>query len=130
MASSDLEAKDQLVDTMDRCLAMQSSHLTCLKAGCLTKIGQWLEERQILFAHLRQALTDSLDSGLDTELRALLLERLHCILNTEKALFSLAEQQHSILSEKLIVIRRGKRTLGHYGSTIKNQPPQFVADKG
>jgi len=129
MASSNAEVQNRLVDAFDRCLTMQADHLTCLKAGCLTKISQCLEERQLVIARLRQTLTGIQTSGLDANLRALLLEKLHCILSTEKTLFTLAEQQRSALLAKITVIRRGKRTLGRYGSSIKNQPPQFINDK-
>lgn len=130
MASSAIDGNKQLLAAFDRCLAMQADHLTCLQAGSLTKIALWLEERQAMVACLRQELADAQTSELDDELRALLLERLRCILDTEKVLFTFATQQRSALAEKLTVIRRGKRTLGRYGSTVKNQPPQFVSDQG
>lgn len=130
MASSTAELKNQLVDVFDRCLAMQADHLTGLKVDGLTKINQWVEERQTMVVGLQQALTDSHTSGLDPEFRTLLLEKLRCIMSTERVLFTLAKQQRSALAEQLSVIRRGKMTLGRYGSTIKNPPPQFVSDKG
>ena len=130
MASLNLVTNDQLVDTFDRCIAMQVTQLACLKAGCLTEINQWLEERQTVIANLRETLAGVQVSALDMELRALLLEKLRNILSTEELLFTLAKQQRSSLSEKLTVIRRGKRTLGRYGSTSKNQPPQFVNNRG
>ena len=130
MASSNGEVNNQLVAAFDRCLAMQAEHLACLQDGCMTKIAQWLEERQAMVACLRQALADVQASGLEAGLRALLLEKLRIILDTEKVLFTLAGQQRFALAEKITAIRRGKRTLGRYGSTIKNNSPQFVRDKG
>jgi hypothetical protein len=121
---------NRLVDVFDSCIALQARYLIGLEAGCLTEIGQWLEEQQAMVAGLRQALAGFQSSGIDDELQALLLDKLSLILSTEKVLFTLAEQQRSILSEKITVLRRGKRTLVCYGSVGKNTPPQLVSDKG
>lgn len=130
MASSNAERKNQLIEAFDRCLTVQAEHLADLQAGCLTKINQWLEERQQMIGGLRQAFADNQTSGFDTEFRALLLEKLRGIMGTEEVLFTLTQQQRSALSEQLSLIRRGKMTLGRYGSTIKNPPPKFVSDQG
>lgn len=130
MASSYAAMDNQLFAVFDRCLAMQADHLAGLQAGGLAKIDQWLEERQAMMARLQQSLADRQAAGLDEELRVLVLEKLRCILNTEKVLFALAEQQRSALSEQLSGIRRGKLALGRYGATGKHHRLQFVSDKG
>ncbi len=130
MASSKVEVKSRLIDAIDRCLAVQADHLAGLKSGCLAKINQWLEERQTIVARLRQSLTEAQRAGLDADLRSLLLEKIACILDTEKVIFSLAEEQRAALEGRLSGLRRGKRTLGRYGPTIKSCPPQFVSDNG
>lgn len=131
MASLNLESGKYLLgDIFDRCLAMQSEHLAGLQTGLLAKAPQWLEERRAIVSQLAQALTDVTSSEVDEEYRALLLKKLRCILSTEKVLFTLAGQQRKAMFEKITVIRRGKRTLGLYGSTCKKQLPQFVSDNG
>ena len=129
MASSDKELKSRLVGDIDHCHAVQMEHLAGLKAGGLNKISQWLEERQVMVARLRQALADLQPTRLDDELRALLLDKISSILDTEKVLFSIAEQQRTALADKLTTMRRGKRALSRYGSG-PNRLPQFVSDKG
>ncbi|MDD5759665.1 MAG: hypothetical protein PHI06_11365 [Desulfobulbaceae bacterium] len=131
MASSTLETGKYLLgDVFDRCLAMQAEHLAGLQAGLLAKAQQWLEERQVIVSQLGQALTEIKKFEFDDEYRDLLLKKLGRILSAEKVLFSLVSQQREIVSEKITVIRRGKRTLCLYSSTCKGQSPQFVSDKG
>ena len=129
MASSENELKNRLVGDLDHCHAVQMEHLAGMKAGSLNKINQWLEERQLMVARLRQALANVQPTELDDELRALLLEKIGCILDTETVLFTIAEQQRTALAEKLTTMRRGKRALGRY-SPGHNRLPQFVSDKG
>jgi len=129
MALSKVEAKNQLADAIDRCLAVQADHLAGLKDGCLNKINQWLEERQSIVARLRQSLAEVQAAGLDAEARAVLLEKIGCILDTEKVIFAVAEQQRNALADKMNTVRRGRMTLGRYGASPANRPPRFVSDK-
>lgn len=130
MAFSGAELREQIVGVLDRCLAMQAGHVAGLESGGLTEINQWIEERQAMLASLSHAFDDSRIAGMEEGLRAVLAEKLGRILSTEEVLFKLAQQQREFLSAKLSMVRRGKMTLGLYGSTSKNQPPQFVSDKG
>ena len=123
------EVKNMVIAAMERCLAMQADHLTGLKKGCLTKINQWLEERQAMVARLRQVLAEAQASEIDADLRALLLDRLAAILDGEKLLFAIAEQQRTDLHEKVSVLRRGKRALNGYSPTISLRPPRFVSNQ-
>lgn len=126
----DNELKNRLVEDIEHCHAVQMEHLAGLKAGGLNKISQWLDERQAMVARLRQSLADVQPAGLDDELRALLLTKISSILDTEKELFDIAEQQRGRLAEQLTAMRRGKRALGSYGTARHNRPPRFVSDKG
>ncbi len=124
------EVKHQVANAFDRFFAMQTKHCTCLTAGCLTEIAQWNQERQAIVDLLFQTLSGLHTANLDPELRTLMLEKIRYLLSKEKMLLTIAEQQRTTLSEKITVIRRGRRTLGCYGSANKNLPPQFVSDKG
>lgn len=129
MASS-TEIKGMIMAAVERCLAMQADHLAGLKTGSLAKIGQWLEERQAMIAGLRQVLSEAqAAAAVDADLRGLLLNQLSCILDREKVLFAIAEEQRNGLQEQLATIRRGKRTLTGYGPGLDKSPPRFVSDK-
>ncbi len=129
MPSSEEELKRRLLETIDHCLAMQEEHVGGLQAGNLSEISQWTEERQGMVARLQQALTGVQSTGLDAELRELLIEKLGRILETEKELFAIAEQHRRVLAGKITSLRRGKRALNRYGSG-HNLPPRFISDNG
>lgn len=127
--ATNAEVRDMVIAALERCLAMQADHLAGLKKGCLSKINQWLEERQAMVARLRQALAEVQPSQIDADLRALLLDRLAAILDGEQVIFAIAEQQRTDLQEKVSVLRRGKRALNGYGPTIIHRPPRFVSEQ-
>jgi hypothetical protein len=128
--ASTTEVRNLVLAAAERCLAMQAEHLAGLKTGCLSKINQWLEERQAMVARLRQAMAHVHPSEVDEELRELLLDKIGCILDREKVLYSIAEGQRSNVRNQLTVIRRGRRALHGYGTGINNLAPHFVSDKG
>lgn len=82
-----------------------------------------------MIACLPQLFAEVQSKGIDADLRALLLEKLGCILDAENVIFDFAGQQRTALAEKLNTMRRGKRTLGHYGAGLNNRPPRFISDK-
>lgn len=127
--ASNTELQELIIATMDRCLAMQADHLAGLRRGCLAKINQWLEERQAMVARLRQTMAEVQTAEVDADLRALLLDRLAAILEGEKVLFTIAEQQRADLHERVSVVRRGKRAMHGYGPAITHQSPRFVSDQ-
>ncbi|MBA3015624.1 MAG: hypothetical protein KKD63_05575 [Proteobacteria bacterium] len=114
-----------VMTAMDRFLDLQAEHLTSLQTGCLTKIDQWFEDRQLIAGHLRQALAEIPSSGIAQETRNLMLDKLSCILEREKILSDIAKQQHSSLGETLSSLRRGKKALNGYGPA-PTPSPQFV----
>lgn len=128
--ASNGEVKNLILSTVEGCLAMQAEHLSGLKAGCLAKLNQWQEERQIMVARLRQAMARIQPAEVDADLRELLLAKIGCVLDREQAIFALAEQKRNGLREQLTTIRRGKRALTGYGPGTSRRPPQFVSDKG
>lgn len=129
--ASNTEVKNMVLAVAERCLAMQEEHLAGLKRGCLSKINQWLEERQAMVARLRQVLTQAqASSEVDPDLRGLLLDRISAILDREKILYTIAAQQRTDLNDQISSIRRGKRALSGYGPTLAHRPPQFVSDQG
>ena len=115
---------------MESCLAMQAEHLTALQRGCLTKINQWLEERQTMVASLRQVMANVKPTEVDTDLRELLLDKIGCILDREKAINMIAEQQRTGLVEQLVGMRRGKRALSGYGAAHQARSPKYFSDNG
>lgn len=127
MASSNAEVKNRLVAAIDRCIEIQTDHLAGLKAGCLSKVNQWLEERQTMIVRLEQAFLEVRRNGIDADFQALLLGKLGCILDIENVIFNIAGEQRAALSEKLSYIRRGKRTLARYEGG-RSRSPRFVSD--
>lgn len=127
MASND-DLNTTVLSALDRFLAMQEEHLASLRNGCLSQVNQWLEERQLIVGHMRQALAEAQSSGVCPELRDKLLEKLGCILEHEKALSDIAKQQRSTLGEKLSSLRRGKKALSGYGKA-RESSPRFVSHK-
>lgn len=128
--ASNAEVKTLVLTAVERCLAMQAEHLAALKAGCLSKINQWLEERQAMVARLQQVMAHVQPADVDADLRELLLDRLSCILDREQAIFTIAEQQRNGIKEQLTTMRRGKKALHGYGPAMSNRPPHFVSDQG
>jgi len=127
--SSQESVNTAILSALDRCLAMQADHLALLETGCLTRISQWVEERQAVVGHLRHALAEAQSVGITQELRDMLLQKLGCILNHEKILSRVAKQQRGSLSDKLSFLRRGKKALHGYGQGRGGSPPQFVSNK-
>lgn len=123
------EIQNSLLAATDGCLLMQADHLANLQSGRLAKVGQWLEERQVMVAKLRQAFTEAQGTGLDADLRQLLAERIKRLLEGESRLFAVAEQQRNAVGDALGALRRGKRALSGYGPG-PNQGPTFVSDRG
>jgi hypothetical protein len=128
--ASNAEITNLVLAAIERCLAMQAEHLAGLKAGCMTKINQWLEERQDMITRLRQVMAHVSPAEVDADVRELLLDRISCILDREKTLYAIAEGQRDGLHDQLTKIRRGQRALHGYGPTMNNHPPHFVSDKG
>ena len=125
------EVTNMVLAVAERCLAMQESHLVGMKSGYLTKINQWLEERQTMVAHLSQVLNQAqATSAVDPELRNLLLDRIGTIMDREKTLFAIAEQQRAGLKDQISTIRRGKKSLNGYGPAMTHHPPRYVSDNG
>lgn len=125
MSSKD-EINTVVISALDQCLAMQAEHLAALKTGCLTKVNQWLEDRQLIVDHLRQTLLEAQSSGVSPEFRDILLEKLGCILEREKNLSEVSMQQRSSLNEKLSTLRRGKKALNNYSPAL-TPFPHFVS---
>lgn len=128
--ASNTEVSNSVLTAVEHCLSMQAEHMAGLKRGCLTKINQWLEERQAMVARLQQALAAVQPAEVDADFRELLLDRIGCILDREKTLYSIAEQQRGGLSEQISSIRRGRRALHGYGPATSDRAAQFVRDKG
>jgi hypothetical protein len=129
--ASNAEVKNLVIAVAERCLTMQAEHLAGMRTGCLSKINQWLEERQTMVSRLRQVLNQAQASAeVDPDLRDLLLDRIGSILDQEKILFSVTLQQQTNVKDQINTIRRGRRALNGYGPALAHCSPHYVSDKG
>ncbi len=119
------DTKDSLLATTERCLAMQADHLSGLASGDLSQAQRWLEERQTIVAKLRQDFAKLQASGIDPELRSLLLDRLQLLMEGEARLFVVISAERGRLCESLSTLRRGRRALAGYGPGRKRSPRFF-----
>lgn len=127
MASKD-EASMAVMSALEQCLTVQAEHLTAMQAGSLTQIDTWIEDRQFIVCRMRQALAEAQKKGVTPENRDIILKKLECILEREKALSKIAEQQRLALEKNISSLRRGKKALNGYGPTLA-PAPHFVSHK-
>ena len=120
------ETRDSLLTATERCLAMQARHLEGLTTGELSQVKGWLAERQELVDRLRQVFAEAQTSGIDPELRPLLLDRIQRLMEGEAQLFVATQGERNRLGESLAALRRGRRALSGYGPT-RNRPPRFIS---
>ncbi|MDA8418010.1 MAG: flagellar protein FliT [Desulfobacteraceae bacterium] len=121
------ETRDSLLTATERCLAMQARHLEGLTTGELSQVKGWLAERQELVDRLRQVFAEAQTSGIDPELRPLLLDRIQRLMEGEAQLFVATQGERNRLGESLAALRRGRRALSGYGPPTRNRPPRFIS---